>query len=169
MLQLHKATDERPGARVLSEGERIDRSYRIFPHVFEPNYHELEYFMPAEHGLEIFEEQRRLMLAALPDSVFPMEVRFVAADDAWMSPSYGHASMVIGVSGKPGTNYWPYLRRCDELFQAYSGRPHWGKLHFMTAERLARLFPKFESFRGLRRQFDPDGIFLNPHLRELFE
>ena len=168
MVKLYRETDEQPGARTLPPNERIDRSYRIYPHVFEPNFHELEYFLPAEAAREIFEDQRAFMLRKLPDAIFPMEVRFVRADEAWLSPNYGRDSVVISVSGKPGTNYWPYLKACDERLYERGGRPHWGKLHFMTEERLAARFPKFEAFKLLRRAFDPAGMFLNDHLAPMF-
>ena len=50
--------------------------------MFEPNFHELEYFVPIERGREAIAAMRELMLASQPDAVFPMEVRTVAADDA---------------------------------------------------------------------------------------
>lgn len=108
------------------------------------------------------------MLKSLPDSIYPMEVRFVAADQAWLSPNYQRDSMVISVSGKPGTDYWPYLRACDAHLYGLGGRPHWGKLHFMTPERLAERFPRYEDFRAQRARFDPDGVFLNAHMRGMF-
>lgn len=169
MVKLYRETAEAPGSRPLPANERIDRSYRIYPHVFEPNFHELEYFVPADDARAVFEEHRHLMLSSLPDSVFPMEVRFVAADEAWMSPNYQRPSIVISVSGEPGTDYWPYLRKCDAQLYERGARPHWGKLHFMTAERLAERFPKYQAFKDVRAEFDPDGMFLNPHLAEMFE
>jgi len=168
MVKLYRETGEEPGARTLPDGERIDRSYRIYPHIFEPNFHELEYFLPAENAKQVFSDHRDLMLKSLPDSVYPMEVRFVAADEAWLSPNYRQPTVVISVSGKPGTDYWPYLRLCDEHLYAGGGRPHWGKLHFMTADRMTERFPRYEDFKRVRRDFDPDGLLLNDHLRPLF-
>lgn len=173
MVKLYLETDEKPGARLppnepLPPNERIDRSYRIYPHIFEPNFHELEYFLPAEAAREIFEDQRAFMQRNLPDSIFPMEVRFVRADQAWLSPNYQRDSVVISVSGKPGTNYWPYLKACDQRLYEHGGRPHWGKLHFMTGERLRARFAKFDAFMELRRAYDPAGMFLNDHLASMF-
>ena len=168
MVKLYQETAEEPGSRPLPPNERIDRSYRIYPHVFEPNFHELEYILPAASAREAFEDQREFMHRNLPDSIFPMEVRFVAADQAWLSPKYKRDSVVISVSGKPGTDYWPYLKMCDERLFEQGGRPHWGKLHFMTGERLASQFEKYEAFKSLRRRFDPAGMFLNDHLAEMF-
>jgi FAD/FMN-containing dehydrogenase len=168
MVKLYQETTEEPGQRPLPSNERIDRSYRIYPHVFEPNFHELEYFLPVASTREAFEDQRQFMLRNLPDSIFPMEVRFVAADHAWLSPNYKRDAVVISVSGKPGTNYWPYLKICDQRLFEQGGRPHWGKLHFMTGERLASQFEKYDAFKTLRRRFDPAGMFLNDHLAGMF-
>ena len=167
-VKLYSETDEPAGSGGFDVGNRIDEAYKIYPHVFEPNFHELEYFIPAEEGIEAFEAHRKLMLSLLPDSVFPMEVRFVRSESAWMSPNYQRDNMVISVSGAPGTDYWPYLRACDEHLYGRNGRPHWGKLHFMTAERLAERFPRYSDFLEVRRRFDPDGVFLNAHLGALF-
>src|SRR5258708_2125594 len=45
---------------------RVDRSYRIYPAVFEPNFHELEYFVPIGDGPAAVAAMRELMLARRP-------------------------------------------------------------------------------------------------------
>jgi FAD/FMN-containing dehydrogenase len=163
-----KLYNEVPADFSPAQSDRVGRSYHIYPHIFEPNFHELEYFMPVEFGLEVLKAQRELMLKSLPDSHFPLEMRFVAPDDGWISANYKRANIVLSVSGGPGTNYWPYLKATDALFSQFDARPHWGKLHFMTPERMQATFPRYDDFKKLRREFDPDGIFLNPHLQALF-
>jgi FAD/FMN-containing dehydrogenase len=152
----------------LKDHERFDCAYKIYPMVFDPNFHEMEYFLPLQGSRDHFKAQRELMLARPEDAVIPVEVRFCAADNAWLSPNFERSNMVVSVAGVPGTDYWPYLRRCDSLFRECQGRPHWGKLHFMTPTRMTELFPHYEEFRRLRSELDPGGTFLNPHLRELF-
>ena len=73
--------------------------------VYEPNFHELEYFVPFERGRDALAAMRELMLARLPASVFPMEVRTVGRDEAFLSHSYERDTVVISVSGMPGTDY----------------------------------------------------------------
>ena len=116
----------------------MDRSYRIYPAEFEPNFHELEYFVPLERGREAVEAMRELMLASQPAAVFPMEVRTTAADEAYLSSNYGTPTTVISVSGMPGTDYWPYLRAVDRLLGEFGARVHWGKLHFLTPRAARR-------------------------------
>ena len=136
--------------------------------VYDANFHELEYFVPLESGPQALQAMRKLMADSLPDSLYPLEVRTVGADDAFLSPQYQTATTVISVSGKPGTDYWSYLRSVDALLSDFDARVHWGKLHFLTPERLHRLYPRADDFIDVRRELDPEGMFLNAHLRPLF-
>jgi FAD/FMN-containing dehydrogenase len=160
-----EATPDQPDSA--QAGRRIDRCYRIYPMVYDPNFHELEYFVALERGPEALRAMRELMLASLPDSVYPLEVRTVGPDDAFLSPNYKTATTVISVSGTPGTDYWDYLRSVDALLAQFDARVHWGKLHFLTPERLHALYPEADEFIAVRRELDPEGVFLNDHLRPL--
>ena len=161
-----EATPDQPDSA--EPGRRTDRCYRIYPMVYDPNFHELEYFVALERGPEALGAMRELMLASLPDSVYPLEVRTVGPDDAYLSPNYKTATTVISVSGTPGTDYWDYLRSVDALLAEFDARVHWGKLHFLTPERLHGLYPEADEFIAVRRELDPEGVFLNDHLRPLF-
>jgi FAD/FMN-containing dehydrogenase len=160
-----EATPDQPDSA--EPGRRIDRCYRIYPMVYDPNFHELEYFVALERGPEALGAMRELMLASLPDSVYPLEVRTVGRDDAFLSPNYKTATTVISVSGTPATDYWDYLRSVDSLLAQFDARVHWGKLHFLTPERLHALYPEAGEFIAVRRELDPEGVFLNDHLRPL--
>lgn len=151
----------------LTEGARRDRSYRIYAGGCMLPFHELEYYVPAEHGRAAVETVQDLIRAVHPDQKYPIEVRWVKQDDAYLSPFYKRDTTVISVSGAPGTNYWPYLRDVDSVLQPFEARAHWGKIHFMTRERLERLYPDFGTFLDVRREFDPNGVFLNDHTRAL--
>jgi FAD/FMN-containing dehydrogenase len=147
---------------------RVGPAWVIYPMVYEPNFHELEYFVPFERGREALAAMRELMLARLPHSVFPMEVRTVGREPAFLSHSYERDTVVISVSGTPGTDYWPYLREVDALLGGFDARVHWGKLHFLTREQLFARYPRAEDFVDVRRRLDPNGVFLNAHLEPLF-
>ncbi|HWD69853.1 MAG TPA: D-arabinono-1,4-lactone oxidase [Solirubrobacteraceae bacterium] len=162
-----EAMPDEPDSEV--EGRRVDRCYRIYPMVYDANFHELEYFVPLDRAPDALQALRELMLGSLPQSVYPMEVRTVGTDDAFLSPNYRTATTAISVSGKPGTDYWDYLRSVDALLNQFDARVHWGKLHFLTPERLHAMYPEADRFISIRRELDPAGTFLNPHLRELFD
>ena len=147
---------------------RVDRGYRIYPAVFEPNFDELEYFVRLDRAKEAIGAMRELMFRSQPDAIFPLEVRTVAADDAYLSPQYGTPTVVLSVSGRHGTDYWSYLRSVDRLLGEFDARVHWGKLHFLTRDQLLGRYPMAERFIEIRRELDPAGVFLNDHLRPLF-
>jgi FAD/FMN-containing dehydrogenase len=147
---------------------RVGPAYVIYPMIYEPNFHELEYFVPYEQGREALAAMRELMLASLPASVFPMEVRTVGRDEAFLSHSYERDTVVISVSGTPGTNYDSYLRDVDRLLGTFDARVHWGKLHYLTRAQLLDRYPRANDFIATRRAIDPTDTFLNPHLAPLF-
>lgn len=150
-----------------TEGARRDRAYRIYAGGYMIPFHELEYYVPAELGLEAVKAVQDLLMTKHTDQRYPLEVRWVKGEDAYISPFYKRDTTVLSVSGAPGTNYWPYLRDLDALLEDFQARPHWGKIHFMTRERMINTFPEYDTFVQVRREFDPNGVFLNDHTRSL--
>lgn len=77
------------------------------------------------------------------------------------------ASVVFSIGSAPNSDYWPLLADVDRLLAGFSARAHWGKNHFLTRDRLRELYPRYEDFVRIRRELDPNGIFLNDHMRAL--
>lgn len=159
-------TDEPPMG---GDFEKIAYSAELYPIDYVANFHELEYAIRAADGKDAVMEVRNLMLEKYPECIYPIEYRFTAADDAWLSPFFDRDSVTVSVSGEPGTDYWNYLRDVDAILRNYDARPHWGKLHFLTAEDIDDLYPKAGNFKSMRREMDPDGVFLNDHLAQLLK
>jgi FAD/FMN-containing dehydrogenase len=150
-------------------GARTGRAHLIYPDATtEARFHELEYMVPADRGREALEVLRNLMLTKHTDQISPVQVRWQRADEAYLSAQYHRDTVSLSVSGQVGTDYEPFLRELDHELQQFDARPHWGKVHYLTRDRVESLYPRYDDFQRIRRQFDPKGIFLNPHLRELF-
>lgn len=161
-------TDERTFYE--GEHEKIAYSSEVFAIHYVANFHELEYAVPAQFGKQALREIRDLVLTKHPNCIFPVEYRFTKGDPAWISPFHNQDSVTISCSGGAnGVDYWPFLKDVDDILRQYGSRPHWGKLHFTQREDVDRWFPKAEAFRQLRRSVDPNGYFLNDHLRALFD
>ena len=47
-------------------------------------------------------------------------------------------------------------------------RPHWGKLHGITHTELISTYPHMRQFLRIRQEVDPDNIFVNDYLRDIF-
>jgi FAD/FMN-containing dehydrogenase len=150
-------------------GSRTGRAHLIYPDATtDARFHELEYMVPAEHGRAALDAVRDLMLSRHTDQISPVQIRWQQADQAYLSAQYQRDTVSVSVSGKPRTTYEPFLRDVDRELQQFDARPHWGKIHYLTRDRVEQLYPKYQEFQEIRSQFDPRGIFLNPHLRELF-
>jgi FAD/FMN-containing dehydrogenase len=142
---------------------KIDRSYRVFASERRIRFTEMEYGIPREHAAEAV--RRVLHLAARPEHqvAYPIEVRFVAADDVVLSASHARDTCYIAVHQDRKLDWEPYFRGVEEIMDSYGGRPHWGKRHFQTAATLAPRYPRWAEFQALRARLDPAGRFANAY------
>ena len=99
---------------------------------------------------------------------FPVEYRYVAADDIWLSPFYQRDAVSISVHQYVGMEHQAYFAAAESIFRNHGGRPHWGKIHSLAARELRELYPRWDDFQRVRRQLDPKGLFSNALLRRWF-
>ena len=144
---------------------RVGPAYAIFPSPRDVRFNEMEYEIPLAKGpeclLEILETVRKADLNVF----FPVEYRPVAADDAWLSPFYERPAVAISIHQFHEVDYRPLFAVVEPIFWKYEGRPHWGKLHTLTAKELRELYPRWDDWQRVRLRIDPKGRFLNEHLR----
>jgi len=152
-------------ARASGTSVRVDRSYRIFASPRRVRFTEMEYALPREHAAEAV--RRVLAVAERADLAvpFPIEVRFVAGDDALLSSAGGRDTCYIAVHMYRGMAWEEYFRAIERALDGYGGRPHWGKRHFQTASTLAPRYPEWERFQAVRERLDPDGTMANDYVR----
>jgi FAD-linked oxidoreductase len=130
---------------------------------------ESAYAVPAAQLPEVLRQMERVIRALHFKTPLPVEVRFVRADDIWLSPCYGRDSAIVSVNVPKDVPRENYFDAMTEIFDRHEGRPHWGKLHNKTADDFVSLYPHFTDFQRLRKELDPRGVFLNPHLCTLFD
>jgi len=159
----------------------VDVSYKTMTgsrdHYFTRSlYTEMEMFVPSEelpHAISDFRSfQASVVKKHSPGVKLFTGVRYVEADDSWMSPQYKRSNAVISMivtgdltkTGAPD-EFSMYGHGLEEIAVGkYDGRPHWGKMNYATAEDISRSYPKFDDFTELRSRLDPQGIFLNAYL-----
>lgn len=146
---------------------RVDRSDRIFASPRSIRFTEMEYAIPREHGREALERVRALVVDGGFDVSFPFEVRFVAGDDAFLSPAGGRDTCYIASHVYEGMTWEPFLREVEAIMREYDGRPHWGKRHFRTADDLRPVYPEFDRFLAVRDRFDAARTFANDYVRQV--
>ncbi|WP_125613046.1 D-arabinono-1,4-lactone oxidase [Specibacter cremeus] len=123
-----------------------------------------EYLLPRGHAAAALRELRALAPVLAP-KLLVSEVRTVAADDFWLSPSFGRDSVALHLTWKPlQPQVEAVLPLIEERLAAFGARPHWGKLFAADAAALRPLYPGFDDFRDLAAKHDPTGKFRNPFL-----
>ncbi len=147
--------------RLAGRSERIDRSDEIFASPRLVRFTEMEYALPRERTVEAVRrvmdviEQRGF---AVP---FPIEVRTVAPDDAFLSTAAGREGGFVAVHMYRGMAWEEYFRAVEAIMDELGGRPHWGKRHFQTAATLRPRYPDWDRFQAVRTRLDPQGRFAN--------
>ncbi|MFJ6926230.1 FAD-binding protein [Streptomyces nigra] len=126
-----------------------------------------EYLLPRDHALEALHA-----VDAIRDTVAPVlqtcEVRTVAADEQWLSPSYGRDTVAMHFTWIEDTAaVLPVVRRLEAALDAFAPRPHWGKVFTTPAGVLRDRYPRLDDFRALARELDPKGTFANAFVRDV--
>ena len=85
-----------------------------------------------------------------------------------MSPANGRDAAYIACHVYYKKDHKPYFDALEEVFRAYDGRPHWGKMNSLTSKDVAELYPEFGSFIKHRIEQYPDGLFMSPYMETLF-
>ncbi|QNE23216.1 FAD-binding protein [Kribbella qitaiheensis] len=123
-----------------------------------------EYFVPRDRAAEAFTELRALgnqMAGLLQVS----EIRTIAADDLWLSPSQGRDTVALHFTWVPDQQaVMPVLAELEEKILPLGARPHWGKVFAADAGVLRDCYPKVPDFTALTTKYDPDGKFRNDYL-----
>ena len=148
----------------LAKSTKMDRSYRVFASRRLIRFTEMEYAIPRRHAAEAIPRVIEAAERADPPVGFPVEVRFVAADDSILSPAHDRDTCYIAVHQYQGMAWEGYFRSVEAIMDEYGGRPHWGKRHFQTAATLAERYPRWEDVLSARARFDPEGTFRNQYL-----
>ena len=85
----------------------------------------------------------------------------------WLSTAHGRESVYLAVHRYHHEDPADCFRAVEELFLGLGGRPHWGKEHAVGLEHLSSVYPRLGDFLDVRAGVDPDGVFLNTHVRQV--
>lgn len=145
----------------------VDEGWKLLSTERPVRFNEMEFHLPVEHQLKALAEVQRAIEAERPDVFFPIEVRRIAGDDAWLSPFQGGPRGSVAVHAYYRDDFSFLYSLIEPIFRRYDGRPHWGKLHTLRAGQLEAIYPNWPDFLAVRRDLDPDGRMLNPYLKGL--
>ncbi|MGF6201002.1 D-arabinono-1,4-lactone oxidase [Pseudomonas laurylsulfatiphila] len=147
--------------------DRVGDSFDIYANVRTVRFNEMEYSVPAEYGPACLREILKLIQDKDLRTWFPIEYRYVKADDIPLSMFEGRDSCSISVHQHYQMDHHNFFAAIEPIFWKYNGRPHWGKLHTLNAKNLQPLYPRWQEFIQVRQALDPSGKFLNAHLSSI--
>jgi FAD-linked oxidoreductase len=150
------------------DSDFAEHSWEVFPSERDVIFTEMEYALPLAAGPDCFREIRSYVESNKIPVFFPVEFRVAGPDQAWLSPMYGRSSAIISLHVYKGFRQQEFFSGAETILKRHGGRPHWGKLHQLSAAELPQLYPKWHEFAAIRRQYDPDSLFCNDMLRRYF-
>ncbi|MBK5306978.1 MAG: FAD-binding protein [Frankiaceae bacterium] len=126
-------------------------------------HRETEAAVPMGTAPEAVRRVLDLFQGGRPAVSFPLEIRFVRGDDAWMSPASvqdrGADTCQIGAYSTDGPDCTSYFDAFWRVMRPLGARPHWGKELDHTADELRPLYCHMDRFTALRDQLDPQRVF----------
>jgi len=157
----------RNAMRKLPREDFVEDWLKVYTSDRQTRFNEMEYHLPIEEGPKALAEVITLTEKHFPQVYFPMEVRTVAADEFWLSPFYRRQSCSIAVHHDAKEDPTAFFKAVEPIFRRRGGRPHWGKMHSLTAEDLSKLYPRWKDAMDVRREIDPDNRFVTPYIARL--
>ena len=107
---------------------------------------------------------------------YPIIFRRILPDDTLISMTASVAGPIYSISlftyDPPGKRQ-PFYDLCHAvahiLRRRVEARPHWGKHFPLGFADIGALYPEMETFRGLCRRNDPNGVFRNDYTRRVLQ
>ena len=122
-----------------------------------------EYLLPVAHAVPALHA-----LSQIRDRLAPVlricEIRAVAADELWLSPSYRRSSVAFHFTWIADTAaVLPVVALAERQLTPFAPRPHWGKIFTTAPEALRARYERLPDFLALMRRLDPSGKFRNAY------
>lgn len=145
----------------------VDEGWKLLSTERPVRFNEMEFHIPHENQLAALTAVVNAIEKHRPDVFFPIEVRRIAPDDAWLSPFQGEPRGSVAIHAYYKDDYAFLFELIQPILLSYGGRPHWGKLHSLSGAQLAGLYPRWNDFLKVRAELDPRGRMLSPYMHGL--
>lgn len=156
-------------ASALTSREFVDDSYKVFVSPRRVRFRESEFALPREALGDVVAELQQWFRMSGQKVSFPIEVRFAAADDLWLSTGFERDNVYVAVHQYHRVDPATYFDAAQQIFTAHDGRPHWGKMHDLDASYLRGRYRRFDDFLKVRDETDPGRTFTNAYLQRVLD
>lgn len=125
-----------------------------------------EYIMSRKHTYEALCAINEIREQIAPHLLIS-EVRTIAEDELWLSPSYKQDSVALHFTWQ---DKWAEVQQVlpliEEQLEPFQAKPHWGKLFSTSPAKIQALYEKMPEFQQLLMKYDPNGKFRNTFLHK---
>jgi xylitol oxidase len=127
-----------------------------------------EYLLPRQLAAGAFDAVASL--ASLLKPVLQIgEIRTVAPDDLWLSPSYQRDTVALHFTWiKDTAAVTPVVAALEHVLNPLGARPHWAKVFGTAPQAVRALYARSADFQQLLQAFDPAGKFRNNFIDKYF-
>jgi FAD-linked oxidoreductase len=151
----------------LPREDYVEAWLRVYASERNVKFNEMEYHLPFEEGAKALAEIIALLEQKFSNVYFPIEVRVVAPDDVWLSPFYKRPTCSIAIHHDAAEDPQSYFNAAEPIFRKHGGRPHWGKMHSLSAADFGAIYPRWREAMDIRREMDPDNRFVSPFIAKI--
>jgi alditol oxidase len=161
-----------PGAPAANATEQLGVPgpwYARLPH-FRPEFTpsagdelQSEYLLPFRYAVPALHALSQIGQAVAPVLQIS-EIRAIAADQLWLSPSYRRDTVAFHFTWIADTaRVLPVVRLVEDRLAPLGARPHWGKIFTTAPEALRSDYERLPDFLEVMRACDPAGKFRNAY------
>ena len=155
-----------------SKNSNIKPSYKALSGVPGALYFEQEISVPVSQLDVALDATLKLLKEYEKKDIFVSTVliRFVNAEhNSLLSPVAERNSAYVSVIVPAADGYEQLYRDMYHAVMPFGGRPHWGKINFLTKEDAQKAYgDNFEKFIAVRKQLDPNGVLSNAFTKRVF-
>ncbi|MEX0940757.1 MAG: FAD-binding protein [Candidatus Babeliales bacterium] len=155
-----------------TQSKNIEYGYKVLSGQPSPLYLEEEIAVKQEILVPAVEAVQKLIKEYKKKgvSIDGILCRFVNAEkDMYLSPAAGRDVVFISVTTPVQEKFMPFYKEFYKTLLPFNGRPHWGKLNYLTYEDAFKLYGEnLTKFIDVRKKLDLNGMFSNNFTKRVF-
>jgi len=123
-----------------------------------------EYLLPREHAGAAIAALRGIA-GTIRDALQVCEIRTIAADELWLSPSHGRDTVALHFTWvDDDALVHRAVQAIETAIAGFDPRPHWGKVFLMDPAQVRSHYPQLPAFQQLAQECDPNRKLGNAYL-----
>ena len=162
----------------LGEADSVDFKYRslMFDSIVPVNPPDVlidsDIFFDIDDLPDVLKDIKKLYFKYLSDEPNALDalIRFIEPSESYMNVSYSRNSVSVGVATLGYERFKKFYRELNDLLvDKYKGRPHWGKINFLTRNSVKNIYQQsYYSFIDIIEKYNSKRLIGSKTQHNLF-